>query len=107
MRAGVLRIFIVAMLFVSVEGAAGAVEDAHFHQTHHAHTDDADDQWFPELDESDHDGDSCEHFCHAHVVALTTHFSLPGMPMFRYNVPAHCANSAGLSAAPPTPPPNI
>lgn len=107
MRAGVLRIFIVAMLFMSVEGAAETVDDAHFHQTHHAHADDANNQWFPDSDGSGHEGESCEHFCHAHVVVLTTQIVLPGVPKLGHYMPALPAYAVSRSPEPPTPPPNI
>ena len=100
-------LFIVSMLFVSVEGIADSVDEASFHQTHHSHAEELGTEWFPDADGTDHSGDSCEHFCHAHVVALTTQFSLPGMPILRHNVPVLAAQSAGRGAAPPTPPPNI
>jgi len=107
MRNETLIIFIVAMLFVSMEGAMDSVDDASFHQTHHAHSGDVDNQWFPNSDGDDHDGESCEHFCHAHVVALTTQLSLPGLPKFRQYAPSSVRRLISRSAAPPTPPPNI
>lgn len=103
----VLKILIAAMLFVSMEGVAKAVDEASFHQTHHAHADDADDRWFPDSDGSDHEGDSCEHFCHGHVVALTTRISLPSMPKLRHYVLAIPAHAITRDTTPPTPPPNI
>ena len=105
MRTPILGIFIVAMLFMSLEGAAEPVNDTQFHQTHHAH--DAGDQWFPDSDGNDHDGDSCEHFCHAHAAALTARLSFSGMPMLRHFAPAHVAQARTRGAAPPIPPPNI
>jgi hypothetical protein len=107
MRAFVLKTFIVALLFAGLEGAAESVGDTDFHQTHHAHADDVDNQWVPDSDGSDHEGDSCEHFCHAHAVALTTQFSFPSMPMIQYDVPVHSAHTVTRRAAPPIPPPNI
>jgi len=107
MRHGVLKLLIATMLFVSMEGVAESVDDAVFHQTHHAHADNADDQWFPDSDGSEHEGESCEHFCHAHVVALTPYVSLPSLPKFRHYAPALSAHAATRGAAPPTPPPNI
>lgn len=107
MRAGILKLLIASILFVSMEGVADSIDEASFHQTHHAHAEDAGDQWFPDSDGSDHEGESCEHFCHAHVVALTTRTSLPSMPMFQHDVPVLSAHSVSRSTAPPTPPPNL
>jgi len=107
MRDGILKLFIVSMLFVSMEGVADSVDEVSFHQTHHAHVDSSGDQWFPDSDGGDHEGESCEHFCHAHVVALATQVSLPSMPMFRHDIPALAAHSSSRSTAPPTPPPNL
>ena len=102
----ILKLFIASMLFVSVEGVAESVDDASFHQTHHAHADDADNQWFPDSDDSDHESDACEHFCHAHVIALTAEISVPSLQMFQEFVAAPSAYSAIRATAPPTPPPN-
>ena len=107
MRDGFLTLMIVAMLFVSMEGMAESVDDASFHQTHHGHSDNVDNQWFPDSDSSDHDGDPCEHFCHAHVVALTARISVPSLPKFRQVVPEISAHAISRGAAPPIPPPNI
>lgn len=106
MRDATLKLLMAAMLFVSMEGVAESVDDASFHQSHHAHADDSDGQWYPDSDGSDHDGEACEHFCHAHVVALTMQVSLPGMQKFRQFVPASSPQSVTRATAPPTPPPN-
>ncbi len=74
MRHWILKLVIASMLFVSMEGIADSVDETSFRQTHHAHAGDADNQWVPDSDGGDHEGDSCEHFCHVHVVALTTQF---------------------------------
>jgi len=107
MRALVLNIFIVTLLFASLEGAAESVSEPDFHQTHHAHADTADSQWFPDSDCGEHDGESCEHFCHAHVVALSTQISLPNVPKLRNSVTSRFARTTSRGAAPPIPPPNI
>ena len=106
MRTGILTLFIASMLFVSMEGVAESVDDASFHQTHHAHADDAGNQWFPDSDGSDHESDACEHFCHTHVVVVTAQVSLPSLQKFQQfvSVPATC--SVTRATAPPTPPPN-
>lgn len=106
MRDGILKLLIAALLFVSVEGVAESVDEASFHQTHHAHADDTDDQWFPDSDGSDHEGDSCDHYCHAHVVALNAQVSLPSLQRFQQFVPATSPQSVTRATAPPTPPPN-
>ncbi len=102
----VLKLVVVSLLFVSIEGVAESVDDASFHQTHHVHADGPGNQWFPDSDDSDHEGAACEHFCHAHVVAVTAQVSLPNMPKFRQFVPAPSACSVTRATAPPTPPPN-
>jgi len=103
----IFKLIIASMLFVSLEGTVEAVDDASFHQTHHSHSDDAKDQWYPDSDGSDHDGDSCEHFCHAHAVALSARISVPNLPKFRQFAPVISAHAISRGAAPPTPPPNI
>ena len=94
------------MLFVSIESAAESIDELSFHQTHHAHADDGED-WFPDSDGSDHEGDACEHFCHAHVIALTAEISVPSIQMFQEFIATPSAYSVIRAAAPPTPPPNV
>lgn len=106
MRDGILMLFIVSTLFVSMEGIAESVDDASFHKTHHAHADEAGEKWFPDSDGSNHEGDACDHFCHAHAVALTTQMMVQGAPVSRYFVPVLPAHTVSYSSAPPTPPPN-
>ncbi len=106
MRDVVLKIVIAAMLFVTVEGTAEAIDETSFHQTHHAHTEDGT-EWFPDSDGSDHEGDACEHFCHTHVVALTPQVSLPVLPKSRSLLQVLPVNAAGRAPASPIPPPNI
>ena len=109
MRDGILKLFIICMLFVSMEGVAKSVDETSFHQTHHSHADGAENLWFPVSDGGDHesDADSCQHFCHAHAVALTTQFSLPSFPKLHHGVPAIAVRTNTRGASPPTPPPNI
>ena len=107
MHDGILKILIATMLFVSLEGVAESVGETSFHQSHHIHADDADALWFPNTESDDHEGDSYEHFCHAHVVGLTSHISLPVMPKFRHNPPAFYTHARTRGDSPPTPPPNI
>ena len=107
MRNGILKLLMATMLFVSMEGMADSVDEVSFHQTHHAHADAVENQWFPDSDGDDHKGDACEHFCHAHVVGLTSQFVLANVPQFRYFVPALPTRTVTHSTAPPTPPPNI
>ncbi len=102
----VLKLVIVSLLFVSMEGFADSVDETSFHQTHHAHADEAGAEWFPDSDGSDHEGEACEHFCHAHVVALTTRFSMPILPRFRHLAPPIPGQVISRPTAPPTPPPN-
>jgi len=106
MRDGILKLLIATMLFVSMEGVAESVDEMSFHQTHHAHADDGGEQWFPDADGDDHDGDSCDHFCHAHAVALTAQFELGAVPLFGDFIPLRLIRTATCSTAPPTPPPN-
>ena len=100
----IIRLVIVSLLFVSMEGVADVVDEMSFHQTHHAH--DAGYQWFPDSDGDDHEGDACEHFCHAHVVALTGRDVLPSAAQYRFYVPVPSLKIVTHSKAPPTPPPN-
>ena len=102
----VLKLLIVSLLFVSMEGFADSVDETSFHQTHHAHADEAGAEWFPDSDGSDHESEACEHFCHAHVVALTTQFSMPSLPRFQHLAPPIPAQVITRATAPPTPPPN-
>lgn len=106
MRDAVLKLVIVAMLFVTMEGMAESVDDSTFHQTHHAHADDSD-QWFHDNDGDDHHGEACEHFCHVHVIALTSQTSIPELPRMGGSAPTSSIRSATRGIEPPTPPPNI
>ena len=107
MRAVVLKVFIVALLFVNVEGAAESVDENSFHQAHHAHADDVGDQWFPDSDGEDHEGDACEHFCHAHGVVLSSDVKAIDIAPNQFFVVPHPTLSISRAAAPPIPPPNI
>lgn len=107
MRAGILKLVIASMLFVSVEGIAESVDEVTFHQTHHAHVDDAANQWFPDSDGDEHKGDACEHFCHVHVVGLIAEVVLGNLPHCRDYDPVLPAHTITQSTAPPTPPPNL
>ena len=106
MRDVILKSVIVAMLFVTMEGMAEPVDETSFHQTHHAHADDGN-EWYPDSDGNEHDGDACEHFCHVHVVAFTPQISVPVFQTSRaYPLMAH-PYAVTRKTAPPTPPPNI
>ena len=107
MRDRILMLVIASMLFVSMEGFADSVDEASFHQTHHSHAEDGDNLWFPDSDGNDHKSEACEHFCHAHVVGLTSEVTVAGLPKFRAFVSAHPAHIVIYSPAPPTPPPNL
>lgn len=95
------------MLFVSVESAAESIDELSFHQTHHAHADDSGDEWFSDSDGSDHEGDACEHFCHAHGVVLSSDVKAIDIPQDQFFVVPHPTLSISRAAAPPIPPPNI
>ena len=105
MRDVILKSVIVAMLFVTMEGMADPVDESTFHQSHHAHADDGD-QWFHDGDSDNHDGEACEHFCHVHLVALTSQTSIPELPKIGSSVHTPSIRSVTRSTAPPTPPPN-
>ena len=106
MRDVILKSVIVAMLFVTMESTAEPVDETSFHQTHHAHADDGA-EWFHDTDGSDHDGEACEHFCHVHVVALTSQMSVPSLPTSRDLLHVPPVYTVHRATAPPTPPPNI
>ncbi len=106
MRIWVLSLFIASTLFVSVESAAESIDELSFHQTHHAHAGDGGGEWYPDSDDNNHESDACEHFCHAHVVAVTAQVSLPNIQTFQEFVSAPSVCSATRTMAPPTPPPN-
>lgn len=107
MRNVILNLVVVSMLFVSTEGMVEPNDDASFHKTHHAHADDSENQWYPDSDGGDHEGDACEHFCHAHVIALAAEISVPSLE----RLPGIVATPSGYvvfrATAPPTPPPNV
>jgi hypothetical protein len=107
MRDRIVKLLIASMLFVSMEGFADSVDESSFHQTHHAHADNGGNQWFPDSDGVDHSGDACEHFCHAHAVALADQVSFDELPKFRTLMPLLTARTISCVAAPPTPPPNF
>jgi hypothetical protein len=106
MRLWVLHLLIATMLFTSMEGVAEAVDDGTFHQTHHAHADDVT-QWHPDSDGDEHDSEYCEHFCHAHAIALISHEPAQQLsPSHHFEVMRSTENRKRYTA-PPTPPPNI
>ena len=106
MRDSILKLVIAAMLFVSVECVSETVDEASFHQTHHAHADDGT-EWYPDSDGPDHSGEVCEHFCHSHSVALVLEVSAPNFPRFagRPLAPSEPVESRNIT--PPTRPPKI
>lgn len=106
MHRTIVRLAIASLLFVSMEGVADVVDELSFHQTHHARVDDVGNQWFPDSDGDDHAGDACEHFCDAHVVALTGRAVLPQAPQYRFYVPVLSSKTVTHGKAPPTPPPD-
>ena len=106
MREVILKLAIVAMLFVSMEGTAETIDETTFHKTHHAHVDDGA-EWFPDSDGSDHEGEACEHFCHVHVVVLVSEVALPTLPVSIGSIVVQADDSFTRGTAPPTPPPNI
>jgi hypothetical protein len=105
MKIRVLQLLITAMLFTSMEGVAESVDDEVFHQTHHSHVDRLD-QWYPDSDGDEHDGDSCEHFCHVHVIGLISHKSVPQLSPSHGYLVARSIENHERATAPPTPPPN-
>jgi hypothetical protein len=107
MRDRILMLLIASMLVVSMEGMADVVDDASFHQTHHAHADDADNQWFPNSDGDDHESDGSAHFCHAHGVGLAGQVMPVNAPAIQYFVPVPPAQIVAHIVPPPIPPPNI
>jgi hypothetical protein len=106
MRDSILKLVIAAMLFVSVECVSETVDEASFHQTHHAHADDGT-EWYPDSDGHDHSDEVCEHFCHSHSVALTLAVSTPNFPQFAGRIQAPPAHVVSRITTPPTPPPKI
>jgi len=106
MRDVILNTVIVAMLFVTMEGVADANDETSFHQTHHAHAHE-DHQWYPDSDGSSHDSDACEHFCHAHVLAVPPQLSASAVPAYSGSPPTHSALIVSREIDPPIPPPNI
>ena len=96
----------VSMLFVSVEGVAESVDDNSFHQTHHAHADDMENNWFPDSDGDDHTADSCEHFCHLHALGLIVTYTAPDIDTFQFFQITRFEQGLERTVAPPTPPPN-
>lgn len=107
MRDKILKLLIASMFFVSMEGMTDSMDEVSFHQSHHAHADDPENQWFPDTDGDDHDGDFCNHYCHAHFVGLITNYALPSVPQLVLFSPALRTRAVTHSTAPPTPPPNI
>ncbi len=107
MRDRIVKLLIVTLLFVSMEGFADSVDETSFHQTHHAHTESGGNQWFPDTDGDDHSSVACEHFCHAHAVALTEQLSFEELLKFNTLVPLLPACTIAYDTAPPTPPPNL
>lgn len=106
MRFWILHLLVATMLFASMEGVAETVDDEIFHQTHHAHVDDLN-QWCPDSDSYERDSENCEHFCHAHAIALISHEPAPQLAPSRYFEVARSTESRKRYTAPPTPPPNI
>jgi hypothetical protein len=102
----ILKLLMAAMLFVSMEGVADAADEQSFHQAHHAHMDDAGAHWFPDSESGGHDGDACDHFCHAHVVGLTSQVALANPPQLPNFVPVLATRNLTHSPPPPTPPPD-
>jgi len=107
MRARILKLLLVSMLFVSVEGVADAVDELSFHQSHHSHADDTVNKWFPDTDGNDHVLDNCEHFCHGHTVGLVGQLVLAAIPEHEFYALTPPVEATSQYKAPPIPPPNI
>lgn len=106
MRDFVLKLVTVALLFTTVEGMAEPVDEASFHQTHHAHADEGH-EWFPDNDGNDHEAEACEHFCHVHVVALTPQVVIPLLTDSGGFHRTLSIQAKSQHTPPPIPPPNI
>ena len=106
MRDVILKLVIVALLFVTMEGVAEAVDDETFHQTHHAHADDGD-QWFDDDNTDDHVCETCEHFCHVHAVALPPQALISTRLAGRSLLCPRPTYALSRAPAPPLLPPNI
>ena len=107
MRARILKLLLVSMVFVSVEGVSDAVDDLGFHQTHHSHADDAANPWYPDADGDENALDSCEHFCHGHSVGLIGQLLVAAIPKSGVYTLIRPAEAATQFREPPTPPPDI
>jgi hypothetical protein len=106
MRDGMLILLIASMLFVSMEGVADSVDEASFHQTHHVHADGGGDQWYPDVDGDEHECDTCEHFCHAHVVAMSVQVESVNEAKLHFFVPAASTHTVTYGVEPPSRPPD-
>lgn len=107
MHRTIAKLIIASMLFVSMDGVADSLDDFSLHQANHTHADDGGAQWFPDSEGATDDGNSGEHFCHAHVFGPTTQVMLADVPHSRNYLIAPPAQPVTYDVAPPTPPPNI
>ena len=106
MRDLLLKLVIVAMLFVTLEGTAEPFDEETSHQTHHAHADGGD-QRVHEDDADDHECEACRHFCHVHVIALPSQTTTPEPLMIGASVLSPSIRFVTRNTSPPTPPPDI
>lgn len=106
MRNWVPKLLMVSILFVSMEGVAESVDDQSFHQTHHAHADEAGGEWHPDIEGDADAADSCEHFCHLHVVGLVAVHEPLAMPAVQLFASIPVSQSVARAVPPPDPPPN-
>ncbi len=109
MRKLLCHFVMLAVLFMSVEGAADVASEGHPHSDNLAHQLDADLPESPDTNSNtdpDRSDDHCEHCCHGHVVSITVQLHTPtltGATDHQRGGAPHVVNHA---QAPPTPPPN-
>jgi len=103
MRNKILKLLIASMLFVSMEGMADSMDEVTFESSQSAV--DSGNQSVSDADVDD--GDSCNHYCHAHFVGLLANQTLPNVPQPFLFSPVLRTQVSTYSSAPPTPPPNV
>ncbi len=108
MRLIICQILVIAVLFMSTEGAWDMANESHPHSDKLAHQVDEDQQAPIDPDPlSDGNGSHCEHLCYGHLTSITADTSHFGLPAPGGYFAFHSTPLSSRLQAPPTPPPNI
>jgi len=101
LRPLVSYLFIISILFLSVEGAVVPVADGHQHGDTSAHLTDSDHSTSTDSE------DNCQHSCHNHTSCFSQQLIAISDNIISQQFSFYDLQVTNLAQAPPTPPPNV